>query len=153
MNWNDPLRPAIHEIGHVVVEYVLRGTARDCYTYKNEDGSYGGQTAALTGSQLAGQSAEEDHISLAAEFLGGWAAVNLAISGGLLPAAPTSVETSPGDFGYFGDDNDWVTKMAAIALSSFSVGRASRGRITNSIISFTASVAVIIAAALRLAVV
>jgi hypothetical protein len=28
MEWNDPLRLGIHEVGHVVVEYVLTGVAR-----------------------------------------------------------------------------------------------------------------------------
>ncbi len=115
MDWNDPLRPAIHEIGHVVVEYVLRGSARDCYCYKEEDGSYGGQTAALASAQPTGELSLQENINLAAEFAGGWAAVNLAISGGLLPAAPANVETTPGDFGYFGSDNEWVTKLAAVA--------------------------------------
>lgn len=38
MALNDPLRHGIHEVGHVVVEYVLTSVARGCFDYLDLDG-------------------------------------------------------------------------------------------------------------------
>jgi hypothetical protein len=104
MEWNDPLRLGVHEIGHVVVEYVLTGVARACFVFRQEDGGYGAQTDTIKAATAAPQMTQQDYLHLAAGFLGGWAAVHLAVNSGALPRAPLDVEKVAGDVGYVGSD-------------------------------------------------
>lgn len=108
MQWDDPLRLAIHEVGHVVVEYVLTGNARACYIIANEDGSYTAQTEPVSKAASGYGSSAQDYLHLAAAYLGGWAAVQLAILDHILPTAPTTVETVPGDHGFIGSDQIYM---------------------------------------------
>jgi hypothetical protein len=115
MKWNDPMRLGVHEAGHVVVEYVLTGTARACFVYIDVDGSHGAQTDTLDPAVAAQAVTAEDYLHLAACFLGGWAAVHLAVEGGALPRAPLAVETVAGDHGYIGSDEKYAHWVAAQA--------------------------------------
>lgn len=115
MEWNDPLRLGIHEVGHVVVEYVLTGVARACFVYTDKDGSYGAQTDTLEVTAAAQEMTASDYLHLAAGFLGGWAAVHLAIEADVLPPAPIEIEAVAGDHGYVGSDEKyahWAAKQA-----------------------------------------
>lgn len=103
MALNDPLRLGIHEVGHVVVEYVLTGVARACFVYQDLDGGPGAQTGTIDGVEKEAMT-PQDHLHLAAGYLGGWAAVHLAIEDGVLPRAPLADEQVAGDHGYIGTD-------------------------------------------------
>lgn len=115
MEWNDPLRLGIHEVGHVVVEYVLTGVARACFVYTHEDGSYGAHTDTQEAAAASQGMAAWAYLHLAAGFLGGWAAVHLAIEGGVLPRAPIEIEAVAGDHGYVGSDEEYALWAATQA--------------------------------------
>jgi hypothetical protein len=104
MQWDDKLRFGIHEVGHIGVEYVLTGVARACFVFTEENGSYGAQTDTVAGVTSQSAMGAQDYLHLAAGFLGGWAAVHLAVESGALPRAPASVESVAGDHGYLGSD-------------------------------------------------
>jgi hypothetical protein len=59
----------------------------------------------------------QDYLHLAAGFLGGWAAVHVAVESRALPWAPVEVEKVPGDVGYIGSDEiyaNWAAVQADI---------------------------------------
>ncbi|MCO8018225.1 hypothetical protein NI456_05055 [Brevundimonas diminuta] len=93
------LRIGLHEVGHAMVDVELWGKAPDCYCWAGEGA--GGVAEPLGDIQ---NPTLDDYRNLATSACGGWAAVNLAISAGLLPAAPSGLEESHGDHGFLGDD-------------------------------------------------
>ncbi|WP_198152668.1 hypothetical protein [Tsuneonella dongtanensis] len=87
---------------------MLTGTARACFVYLDADGSYSAQTDTLDVSMAATALTANDYLHLAAGFLGGWAAVHLAVKAGMLQRAPIKIEAVAGDHGYIGTDQIYV---------------------------------------------
>ncbi len=84
------------------------GSPRACFVYLDVDGSYRAQTDTLDAAVAAPALTAKDYLHLAAGFLGGWAAVHLAVAGGMLPFAPLEIEAVAGDYGYFATDQIYV---------------------------------------------
>lgn len=106
-------RVAIHELGHAAVSVLIYGVTESVHIYKLEDGSYEGQhppSQQLSGSSPRNRDEWRDVLAL---FLGGWAAVNLAITRRLIEPAPPGIEAVPGDHGYIGDDKEAVDRFAS----------------------------------------
>jgi hypothetical protein len=114
-----------HELGHAVVEFRTFGTAPEA-AYALIDGEFVGITEPTGDGKPFDEMTRDEMLASVATFWGGWAAVHLAISRGLLPAEPTGVEGRHGDRGFFGQagsDDHWVRHFAELADPSDPAGR------------------------------
>jgi hypothetical protein len=99
--WNaSKHRVAIHEVGHVLIEYLLTQETAGATIYEDA-GIWRGESHGRDekATQLASPAQWQDG---AAIFFGGWAAVHLAINRGHLNREPVTVEVTPGDHGFLG---------------------------------------------------
>ena len=105
------LRVAVHEVGHATVLYFLTGRLSEVYVYQ-EEGEWRGQMPGQGDEEKADASTWQ---SGAAFSFGGWAAVHLAITNGMLPAAPACIEVVPGDHGFLGLEpaDEWQADRSA----------------------------------------
>jgi len=93
-------RVAIHEVGHVVVEYLITGQTEGA-SICEVDGVWHG-VAHVRRDKATALASPQIWQEGAAIFYGGWAAVNVAIATATLDDASLSVEQAPGDHGFVG---------------------------------------------------
>ena len=98
---DDPVaqRVAIHELGHGATYFLIYGLEESVAVYPTEDGWAGQQPPPLKPPPGSVPSSPQEWCDVIAWTYGGWAAVNLAITAGLLPTIP---EPRPGDQGFLG---------------------------------------------------
>lgn len=106
-------RVAYHEVGHAVVDQLLSGTTSGC-SLSTRNNEWLGMSPPLSISTPFVSMGVDQFRAYVAGLWGGWAAVNLAITSGLLQEEPCWVEARPGDRGFFagvGSDSDNIGRV------------------------------------------
>jgi len=110
-------RVQVHEIGHGVIDFLTVGRTSD-RAVALVGGEYVGISEPIGGGKTFAAMDRTERLQSVAGFWGGWAAVHLAISDGLLPEEPAGVESTYGDRGFLGgrlSDQGWVEHFSGLA--------------------------------------
>jgi len=123
-------RVSFHEVGHAIVDQLAAGTTEGCCVTM-VDGEWVGVNPPLEIKTGFKTMSREEGRNYLAGLWGGWAAVNIAITTGLLPREPVRIEAVPGDRGFLGgpgSDDDWIKKISAIVYPADPAGLADEAR-------------------------